>query len=127
MKYIATRPRVEKRGGHGLFSDDDRIDLNEALAGLSAHDGNVYTFILSLRREDAARLGYDNAAAWQSLVKEHRNEIAEALKIPSDELHWYAAFHNESHHPHIHMMVYGDDPKTGYLNTVGNSQDALCR
>jgi hypothetical protein len=119
MKYIATRPRVEKRGGHGLFSDGDRIDLDEALADLSALDGNVYTFILSLRREDAARLGYDNAAAWQSLVKEHRNEIAEALKIPSDELHWYAAFHNESHHPHIHMMVYGDDPKVGFLNTTG--------
>lgn len=119
MKYIATRPRVEKRGGHGLFSDGDSVDLNEALACLSAYDGNVYTFILSLRREDAARLGYDSAAAWQSILKEHRNEIAEALKIPCDELHWYAAFHNESHHPHIHMMVYGNDPKTGYLNTTG--------
>lgn len=119
MQYISTRPRTEKHGGHGLFSDGDAVDLDAALETLAAHDGNVYTFILSLRREDAARLGYDNAAAWQSVLKEHRGDVAEALKIPDDELHWYAAFHNESHHPHIHMMAYGDDPKAGYLNTVG--------
>jgi len=119
MQYIATRPRVEKRGGHGLFSDGNHVDLDTALEKLAAYDGNVWTFILSLHREDAARLGYDNAAAWRSLVKEHRSEIAEALKIPDGELHWYAAFHNESHHPHIHMMVYANHPQTGYLNTAG--------
>lgn len=119
MKYIATRPRAEKHGGHGLFSDRADVDLDEALAALSACGGNVWTFIFSLRREDAARLGYDCAAAWQSLIAAHRAELAEALKIGSGELCWYAAFHNESHHPHVHMMVYAKDPKEGYLSAEG--------
>lgn len=119
MKYIATRPRVEKRGGHGLFSDSDHVDLDAAMNAIAEYDGNVWTFILSLRREDAARLSYDNAAAWQALVKQHRNEISEALKIPPSNLCWYAAFHNESHHPHIHMMAYSKNPSDGYLNTTG--------
>lgn len=122
MKYIATRPRVEKRGGHGLFSDSDHVDLDAAMNAIAEYDGNVWTFILSLRREDAARLSYDNAAAWQGLVKQHRSEISEALKIPPSNLCWYAAFHNESHHPHIHMMVYSKNPSDGYLNTAGIHQ-----
>ena len=119
MRYIATRPHVEKRGGHGLFSDRDNVDLDEAIERLSSYDGKVWTFIFSLRREDAASLSYDNAAAWQSLLKAHRAELTEALKISSGELCWYAAFHNESHHPHIHMMVYSKNPQEGYLNTEG--------
>lgn len=119
MKYIATRLHVEKRGGHGLFSDRDDVDLNKAIAEISSYDGNIWTFILSLRREDAARLEYDNAAAWQTLVKEHRGVIADALRIPPDDFCWYAAFHNESHHPHIHMMAYSLNPSAGYLDTAG--------
>ena len=114
VDYIANRPRAEKLGEHGLFSDtDDPIDLNEAAKRVADHDGIVWTNIISIRREDAVRLGYDNAKAWINMCRAKRNELAEAMQIDSDKLRWYAAFHNEGHHPHIHMIVYSDDGKQG--------------
>lgn len=104
LSYIATRPRVERRGTHGLFSSAAAVDLDAAMSELEAHDGNVWTIIYSLRREDAARLGYDNADAWRGLLMMHAQDLAKAMKIPADHFRWYAAFHNEGHHPHIHMM-----------------------
>lgn len=119
MKYIATRPRVERHGEHGLFSDSDSVSLPAAIEELNGHDGRVWTFIYSLRLEDAARLGYDNAAQWQRLILSQKQKLAEAMRIPADQLHWYAAFHNESYHPHIHMMIWSDDPRQGYLSRDG--------
>ena len=121
--YIATRPRVEKVGSHGLFSDEDgEIVLSEVAADLNTHEGNVWTMIVSLRREDAERLGYNNARAWQLLLRSHTQELADALRIPLEDLKWYGAFHNESHHPHIHVIAYTDDPKVGYLSKNGVEQ-----
>ena len=119
MKYIATRPRVQMRGSHGLFSSSTTVDLSAAISELEAHEGNVWTIIYSLRREDAARLGYDSADAWRSLLMMHQTDLAKAMKIPVDKFRWYAAFHDEGHHPHIHMMVWSDDPKQGFLTTDG--------
>ena len=118
MKYIATRPRVERHGEHGLFSSRP-VSLNDSLKEIEKHTGNVWTFIWSLRREDAARLGYDHAESWQKLLMAHQVEIAEAMKIPPDQLRWCAAFHDEGGHPHIHAMVWSADPKHGYLTTEG--------
>lgn len=119
MNYIATRPGVERQGEHGLFSNSTSVDLPAAVKELEAHSGNVWTLIYSLRREDAARLGYDNAESWRQLLLSHQAELAEAMKIPPDQLRWYAAFHDESSHPHIHMMVWSADPKRGYLTRSG--------
>ena len=118
MKYIATRPRVERHGEHGLFSNRP-VSLDAALKEVETHTGNVWTFIWSLRREDAARLGYDHAESWRKLIKAHQAEIAEAMKIPPDQLRWYAAFHDEGHHPHVHAMVWSADPKRGRLTKEG--------
>ena len=121
--YIATRPRAEKVGSHGLFSDEDgEIVLSEVAADLNTHEGNVWTMIVSLRREDAERFGYNNARAWQLLLRSHTQELADALRIPLEDLKWYGAFHNESHHPHIHVIAYTDDPKVGYLSKNGVEQ-----
>lgn len=118
--YIATRPHVEKVGTHGLFSDEFiEVNLSEVSAELNAHEGNVWTVIVSLRREDAERLGYSRVDAWQKLCRSHTKELANALRIPQDQLKWYAAFHNESHHPHIHLIAYTDDPAIGYLSKKG--------
>ena len=119
MQYIATRPRVQRRGTHGLFSSATAVDLNAAMSELEAHEGNVWTIIYSLRREDAARLRYDSAEAWRSLLMMHQTDLANAMKIKPKNFHWYAAFHDEGHHPHIHMMVWSDDPKQGYLTRDG--------
>ena len=115
MRYIATRPRAEKHGEHGLFGSEDSIDLEKAMQELQAHEGNVWTIIYSLRREDAARLGYDNAASWRALLRSKQADFAEAMQIPPSQLRWYAAFHDEDEHPHIHMMLWPDDPKYGFL------------
>ena len=115
MHYIATRPRVEKHGEHGLFGAEDAVDLEKAMQELQAHEGNVWTIIYSLRREDAARLGYDNAASWRALLRSKQADFAEAMQIPPSQLRWYAAFHDEGDHPHIHMMLWPDDPKYGFL------------
>jgi len=119
MKYISTRPGVERTGGHGLFSFASSVDLPSALSKLENHEGRVWTIIFSLRREDAARLGYDNAAAWRALLMAHQAEMAEAMKIPPDQLRWYAAFHDAGHHPHIHVMLWSENPKQGFLTKQG--------
>ena len=108
LKYIATRPGTEKHGAHGLFGREDNADLNAAMHDLTSHDGNVWTIIYSLHREDAERLGYNNVAAWRKLLVSQQNKFAEAFHIPASALHWYAAYHDADTHPHIHMMIWAD-------------------
>ena len=108
LRYIATRPGAEKHGAHGLFGREENTDLTAAMHDLTAHDGNVWTIIYSLHREDAERLGYNNAAAWRKLLVSHQNKFAEAFHVPASALHWYAAYHDADTHPHIHMMVWTD-------------------
>lgn len=116
VNYIATRPRAEKLGAHGLFSDENTLlVLSQVAEEAARHTGNIWTPIISLRREDAARLGYDNAAAWMALLRKQRNVFAEQMKIAPENLRWYAAFHNEGHHPHCHMIVYSADSREGYV------------
>jgi len=118
--YIATRPRAERFGSHGLFTDDGvQVQLSKVSAELNAHPGNVWTVILSLRREDAERLGFNHGERWRDMLRAHRQELADQFHIPAESLKWYAAFHNESHHPHVHLIVYSDDPTEGYLSKKG--------
>jgi TPR repeat protein len=121
-KYIATRPRAERLGEHGLFGDDDSVSLDAAMNELENYTGNVWTHIISLKREDAARLGFDNAAAWRDLLRSHRNDIATAMKISPNDFCWYAAFHDEGDHPHVHMMAWSAKPKQAYLSKDGIRQ-----
>ncbi|BAE86327.1 MobP3 family relaxase [Desulfitobacterium hafniense] len=116
VNYIATRPRTEKLSTHGLFTDEDTpLVLSKVAEEVAKHAGNVWTPIISLRREDAVRLGYDNAAAWTALIRKQRNAFAEQMKIDPVNLRWYAAFHNEGHHPHCHMIIYSVNPREGYV------------
>ena len=122
MKYIATRPRAERIGAHGLFGDENTVSLDKAMEELENYTGNVWTHIISLKREDAARLGFDNAAAWRNLIRAHRNDIAAAMKIPPGDFRWYAAFHDEGEHPHIHMMAWSAKAGQAYLSKEGIRQ-----
>ena len=118
--YMAMRPGVEKRGFHGLFNDkDEPIILNQAADEIANHPGNVWSHVVSLRREDAIRLGYDNSDRWRDLVKRHISDIAKAQRIPLCNLKWYAAFHDTTHHPHIHLLVYSTNAKQGFLTKHG--------
>lgn len=120
VKYYGERPGVEKLGRHGLFSQtDDKIDIDKVADEVSNHEGILWTHVISLRREDAERLGYNNAEAWKELVRRNALQIAEAHKIAPSEMQWYGAFHNTTHHPHIHLMVYSKDTKQGYLTNKG--------
>ena len=110
MKYIATRPRVERLWDHGLFGDEDSVELEQAMSELDQYTGNVWTHIISLKREDAARLGYDNARAWMNLLRANRNDIAAAMNISPGNFRRYAAYHDEGDHPHVHMMTWSTVP-----------------
>ena len=116
VSYMAERPGVVKLGKHGLFSQtDDPINLDKAAEEVANHEGYIWTHIVSLHREDAERLGYNNAEAWKSLVRRNVTSIAEAHRIPLSDLQWYAAFHDTGHHPHIHLLVYSKGQE-GYLS-----------
>ena len=120
MDYLANRPGVEIIGTHGLFSNEgDPIVLSHVAEEVANHTGVIWTNVISLRREDAERLGYDSAAQWQALLRSRVQLLCENYKIDSRNLKWYAAFHNESHHPHVHMVVYSKNPSEGYLTTKG--------
>ena len=121
--YMAMRPGVQKRGSHGLFNEkDEPIILDRVANEIANHKGNVWSHVVSLRREDAVRLGYDNSEVWRDLVKRHISDIAKAQRIPLCNLKWYAAFHDTTHHPHIHLLVYSTNPKQGFLTTKGIDQ-----
>lgn len=120
VSYIAQRPRVEKLSSHGLFTDDGvPIILSDVQKEVAESKSNIWTHIISLKREDAERLGYNNANAWMNLIRSQRNMIAENMKIAPENFKWYAAFHNEGHHPHIHMIAYSTKPNEAYLTEKG--------
>lgn len=126
--YIATRPRVQRFGAHGLFTDDGKpVNLRKVSHELNLHEGNVWTAIISLRREDAERLGYDSGERWRDMLRAHAQEFSEQFHIPMENLRWFAAFHNESYHPHVHMIIYSTDTSAGYLskNNVNNLRSSL--
>lgn len=123
VRYVAERPGVEKIGKHGLFSDsDDEIILSQAQKNIAEHQGNVWSHVISLTREDAERLGYTTSEMWRNLIMRHTDDIAKAQNIHLENLRWYAAFHNTSHHPHIHLLVYSTDIKDGFLTENGIEQ-----
>jgi len=118
--YMAMRPGVQKRGSHGLFNEKNELIILDRVANeIANHKGNVWSHVVSLRREDAVRLGYDNSEVWRDLVKRHISDIAKAQRIPLCNLKWYAAFHDTAHHPHIHLIVYSKNPKQGFLTREG--------
>ena len=121
-KYIALRPRAERLGEHGLFGDNDAVDLAAVADELDHYTGNVWTHIISLHREDAERLGYDHADTWRTLLRTHRNDITAAMKIPPEDFRWYAAFHDEGNHPHVHMMAWSAKLNQAYLSKDGIRQ-----
>lgn len=119
VSYIANRPRVEKVGAHGLFSQtDEPINLSEVAKTVAEHKGAVWTTIISLRREDAVRLGFDNAKAWRDMLRAESCDLSKRMNIPLADLRWYAAFHNEGDHPHVHLISYsvGKEP---YMSEAG--------
>lgn len=120
VSYIAQRPRVEKLSSHGLFTDDGvPIILSDVQKEVAESKSNIWTHIISLKREDAERLGYNNANAWMNLIRSQRNMIAENMKIAPENFKWYASFHNEGHHPHIHMIAYSTKQNEAYLTEKG--------
>lgn len=118
--YIATRPRAEKFGSHGLFTDDGvQVQLSKVTEELDKHKGNIWTAIISIRKEDAERLGFNTGARWRDMLRTQTEALAKNLKIPMENLRWYAAFHNESHHPHVHLIAYSTVENEGYLTQKG--------
>ena len=123
VDYIANRPGAQLRGEHGLWDADGKVPvLQKAIDEVANHKGTVWTPIISLPREEAERLGYDNAENWQALINASICDIAQGYKIAPEHLRWYAALHEKEKHVHVHMIVFSKDPKEGYLTTQGIRQ-----
>ncbi|MDL2254086.1 relaxase MobL [Ruminococcaceae bacterium OttesenSCG-928-I18] len=120
VTYISERKRTARVGEHGLFSSHDGpVVLSRVADEIRNHPGNVWTPIISLQRDDAVRLHYDNAETWRALLRSHADTFAKWLKIPPNDFVWYAAYHDEGHHPHVHMVCYSRNPRQGYLTKDG--------
>ena len=120
LDYVAHRPGVQKTGDHGLWDRNGKVrDLQKAVEEVAGHEGNVWTPVLSLRREDAERLGFTNAENWRALVNACSKELADGYKISPENLRWYAALHEKEKHVHIHLIVFSQNPKEGYLTKQG--------
>ena len=131
-EYIATREGVEflrggmlgyigeRQGSNGLFSDEgEKINLSAISREIDEHPGNIWGIIISLKREDAERLGYNSAEQWMNLLRSHRNDIAKEMNILPSNLRWYAAYHNKEKNPHVHIMVWSKEPREPFLSREG--------
>lgn len=116
LDYIATRPNVEMLSEHGLFGNEDDIVLADARNEIINSKSVIWTPIVSLKPEDAIRLGYDKANAWRELIRSKQMDLAEIFNIPLKDFNWYGAFHNEAGHPHLHMVVFSSGSKRGFIN-----------
>ena len=113
--YLANRPN-----SHGLFSQiNSPINLNKVAKEISEHKGNVWTHVVSLRRDDAQKMGYDSLNAWRDLVIRQIPNIAKNQKIDLKNLRWYAAFHDKETNPHVHIIVYSTNEREGFLTNHG--------
>ncbi|WP_099203959.1 MobP3 family relaxase [Scatolibacter rhodanostii] len=120
VNYMATRPGVVKDGDHGLFSSDEITDLEAYKKEVSEHTGNIYSTVVSLRREDADALGFDSQENWKNTVRAKLDVVARNSGISLQDLRWCAAMHNTGHHPHIHFMYWSKNPNTqNYLSKQG--------
>ena len=120
MGYLANRPGAVKFGSHGLFSQtDEPISLKKVAMEVAEHKGNVWTHVVSLRRDDAQKMGYDNLTVWRELVKRQIPNIAKQSKINMANLKWYAAFHDKETNPHVHIVVYSTNEREGFLTEDG--------
>lgn len=120
VDYMANRPGVQTYGEHGLWDANGKVEvLSKAIDEVANHPGIVWTPVVSIRREDAERLGYTDAENWRELVNNILPDIAEGYKIKLDNLRWYAAFHRKDNQVHIHMVVFSSNPKEGYLTKQG--------
>ena len=121
-QYAAERPGVVKLGEHGLFGQEDYVDLKKASKEIYNHKGIVWTEVVSLRQEDAERLGYDTPEAWRNLVRSKQFEIAYYHKIPADKLKWYGAFHKAEGHYHMHLIVFNKNPSGEFISKKNYNQ-----
>ena len=120
LDYVANRPGVKALGEHGLWDAHGKVpSLENAVAEVARHTGNVWTPIISLSRENAERLGYTDLKNWQELINASITDIAKGYKIHPDRLRWYAAMHEKEKHIHVHMVLFSTDPKEGYLSRQG--------
>ena len=120
LDYVANRPGVKSMGEHGLWDANGKVpSLENAVAEVARHTGNVWTPVISLSRENAERLGYTDIKNWQELINASITDIAKGYKIHPDRLRWYAAMHEKEKHIHVHMVLFSTDPKEGYLSRQG--------
>lgn len=83
LDYVANRPGVKALGEHGLWDANGKVpSLENAVAEVAQHTGNVWTPVISLSRENAERLVPKDIDAAIRLLKDsagHGNQYAQYM------------------------------------------------
>ena len=104
---------VEYVGKHGLFSSVPNVDIKQAQEEIANCKGNIWTHVISLRREDADALGYRAAQAYYTGTGMEQ-DYAESVK-------WYekAAAGGDAYAMYALGKMYRDG-----IGVDGNAQSA---
>ncbi len=117
FKYIEHRTRDlrrEQREDRRLFSkDQDVVDRREAVNDVMEHASarvNYHKIVLSPAEDEPV-------LDWRQWTREVMADLEEAQQ---KELHWYAVRHENTGHPHVHVVIAGAgyDWETGEKETV---------
>ena len=123
VDYIGHRPGVAVLETHGLFDGTGRnLVVSQVQKEIAEHPGVVWTPVISMQREDAHAMGLESPESWRAMLSSCAADLAKGYKIKPEHLKWYAAFHDNSHHPHVHMILYSTDPTEGFLTKQGITQ-----
>ena len=115
IKYIQNRPR-----SHGLFNNSNDVDIKDIRKEIRECKSFVYRIIVSLREDDAIANGFDEKEKWKELINSKIGVMAKQLNIPQSQIRWVGAFHRESGHPHVHLMLWNSKEEIrnyGYIAT----------
>jgi len=85
--------------------------LKKVQEELSKVKSFVWRGIISLREEDAKRLGYLDKEQWENMLRKKIPDMANEMDISITNLRWVGAIHMEKGHPHAHIMLWEKEPK----------------
>lgn len=121
LYYIATRKNAvyNEQGGcifgyYNYKKISDNIQKKEVakyIKSISNAKNNVYRGIISLREDDAIRLGYDKRETWEKMIKKNIQDIAKVLNIPFSRLEYCGVVHYKKGNPHLHYMFWDRSQK----------------
>lgn len=129
LYYIATRTNaVNNEYGSSIFGyynysnlppDIQKKEVAKYIKAISEQKNNVYRGIISLKEDDAIRLGYTNRKSWELMIQKNIQKIADVMNIPFSRLEYCGVVHLKKGNPHLHYMFWDKSQKINkcYIST----------